>query len=133
MRVAKTCFLALAFLSIASSAMAQTQVYETAQGTGVVRSVLVSTNPTQIDVSSRSFNGEWNRFALELFNDDSTSTAWCSFSALVTTATVIGQQPNYGRRLSPRASWSLAIPQAIELWCKSDFAAGIWLVLTQIH
>ena len=121
---------AATFLFAAAPALAQTSVYETAQGTGTVHNVLVTSGAAvKIDSSTRTITG-YNRFAAEIFNDDSSGTAWCNFSPMVSS---IAGNIHYGRRISPRTAWTLAIPAAMPVYCISDSSTGIYIVLTQIH
>ncbi|MDI6774021.1 MAG: hypothetical protein QME60_01300 [Verrucomicrobiota bacterium] len=118
---------------VPSLASAQTHVYETAKGTGSVRNVLVNTTAVQLDVSTRALSGldgVVKRFVLEIFNDDSTNTAFCAFTASVSST---AGNINYGRRIGPRLGWTLAIDQTFQIWCVSDAAAGARLVLTQLY
>ena len=118
-------FLGLALLS--SEAAAQTRVYETASGSGTVRSVrIVNTGSTNIDVSSRALAG---RFTAEIWNDDSANNLFCSFSVDVSSET---GNLNYGRRVGPRSSWTIAVPDSMKIYCTSDVAAGLWAVCTQL-
>lgn len=118
------------FMLAAAQASAQTSVYETARGTGTVHNVLVTSGASvKIDSSTRTISG-YSRFAAEIWNDDSSGTAWCSFSPLVNST---AGNANYGRRIGPRTAWTLAIPAAMPVHCISDSSAGIYIVLTQIH
>ncbi|MEK6650460.1 MAG: hypothetical protein AABY75_05750 [Bacteroidota bacterium] len=121
---------AAAFLFSAAPVLAQTNVYETARGTGTVHNVLVtSAAAIKIDSSTRTITG-YSRFAIEVYNDDSSGTAWCNFSALVSST---AGNIHYGRRIGPRTAWTLAIPGPMPVYCISDSSAGIYIVLTQIH
>lgn len=129
----KTLCIALGLAAWALPAQAQQHVYETAKGTAAVHNVLVNTTAVQLDVSTRTLttlDGVFKRFALEIWNDDATNTAWCGFNGSVSAT---AGAANYGRRISPRTSWTLAVDQTIRVWCVSDVAAGARLVLTQLY
>ena len=108
------------------SAGAQQAVYETAQGSGTVTSVAItSTTLVQLDSSTRI---QTNRFVLEIWNDDASANLFCGFTAATSSTTAVGQ---YGRRVGPRASWALAMPNSVPIYCASD-SATVRAVLTQL-
>ena len=117
---------------LAQPCAAQTRVYETASGTATVVNVLISSNSsTQLDSAARILP---KRFTAEIFNDSATDTLFCGFSTNVSsiTATASVTSANYGRRVGPRTSWTLAVPGAVGIWCMAD-VANVLAVFSQLH
>lgn len=122
----KFAFFALLLFAGVQSAHAYEAVYETAQGSGTVTSVAVaSTSVTQLDNAARV---QTNRFALEIWNDDSSLDIFCGFTAATSSTTAVGQ---YGRRVGPKASWTLAMPNSVPVYCTSASGTAR-VVLTQL-
>ena|SRR3990167_10334432 len=116
-----------AFLAFTGTAHAQTEVYQTAKGTGTVVNVLINTTAVNVDSSTRTLSG---RFTIELWNDDATNSLHCAMTAGVSATST---DVNYGRRLSPRSSLVWAIPDSMKVWCVSDGGSGgARLVATQL-
>lgn len=129
----RLCLLAGLVLSAALPVAAQTHVYETAKGTASVRNVLVNTTAVQLDVSTRALSGldsVAKRFVVEIYNDDAANAAWCAFTASVSAT---AGNVNYGRRISARSSWTVAIDHTIQIWCVAAASADARLVLTQLY
>ena len=129
--------LALAFLALLPGlSWASTEVYETARGSATVSSVSISTTSgaVQIDLksASRSLDG---RFTIELWNDDDADDVHCAFNSDVSTITSPSLNANYGRRIPPRQSWTIAIPDAVPVYCRiagNEAAATAILCATQL-
>ena len=130
----RLCLLA-GLIAAATPAAAQTHVFETAQGSGTVRNVLITnTASVQLDVSTRTLRGAGSdgnarRFVIEVWNDDTTNNLFCDFDVYVSSLTTQG---NYGRRVPARTSWAVAITETVKFYCVSDAAAGVRAVLTQL-
>lgn len=119
-----------------SISWASMEVYETARGSATVSSVAISTTSgaVQIDLksASRSLDG---RFTIELWNDDDADDIHCAFSSAVSTVTSPSLNANYGRRIAPRQAWTVAIPDAVPVYCRvagSGAAATAIVVATQL-
>lgn len=127
---------AFVLLCRAVPAAAQDHVYETARGSGTVHNVLVTNSAVQLDVSTRTIGGVGSdgsgisgRFVIEVWNDSSTEDLFCAFDRNVSST---AGAAHYGRRVPPRQSWTIAITEAVKMWCISS-ATGARVNLTQLY
>ena len=130
----------LSLLTIGSESWAQSHVYETAQGSGTVVNIAMSTNSvTHVDSRSASRKLD-KRFSIEVWNDDADDDIHCSFNVNVSTVVPTAATANayYGRRIGPRTSITYAVPDAVEVYClpsgtNGPTTVGAVAVITQLY
>lgn len=110
--------------------IAQTNVYETAKGSGTISNIVsLSTYvTTQVDSAHRKLT---ERFIIEVWNDDASYDIFCGFSVNTSSLTA---NANFGRRIPPRSSKTWAIPISVPVYCISGApnVAGGQIVMTQL-
>jgi hypothetical protein len=123
--------LLLAFiLALSKCAMAGTSVFETANGSGTCRNVVLSTNAiTNLDSGGRKLD---SRFSLEIWNDDPTSAVFCAPGLFVSSTT---SDANFGRRIPAQTAKVYTVPDALAIVCVSTVSvvAGPRIVITQLY
>lgn len=120
---------------LASFASAGTDVRETAYGEGGVYSVSIDTTSGAVQIDVKPSRFQKDRFVIELFNDDDADDLHCAFTSSVSTITSPSLNTNYGRRIAPRTAWTVAIPDAMSVYCRvagSGSAASAIAVATQL-
>ena len=133
----KIALIVLGLLLGGSKVQAATHVYETALGSGTINCVSISTDSGSVQLDLRPTRNLSGRFAIEVWNDDDADHINCKFTTNVSTITSPALNANYGRRGSPRTSWTIAVPDAevIPVWCRvygSGTAATAIACATQI-